>query len=211
MTARLATSAVPCGPCRARRGSCRPVPGLEGVAVPLACGHRGGARHTFRVQRATGASLNSAVVTASPPGVFITTTRVCVAASTSTLSTPRPRAPHDVLFAASMTLRVTFVSERTTKAVASATTGASPCFRQPFRQHGPRRIPAVAGGAQCLSAVAHDDFHIKTSRQCRRWMEQGQTLKSPIYAQNSPSVKNRLMGLMMVAGNDTRDWSWCPD
>ena len=39
------------------------------------------------------AKVNSAVVMVLPPGVFITTTPCCVAASTSTLSTPTPARP----------------------------------------------------------------------------------------------------------------------
>jgi len=68
----------------------------------------------------------SAVEIVLPPGVFMTTTPRSVAACTSTLSTPTPARPTTRSFgAASMTFRVTFVSERTTIATASATTGNS--------------------------------------------------------------------------------------
>ena len=81
---------------------------------------------TLRASDSSMAKLNSAVVTVLPPGVFITTVPCCVAASMSTLSTPTPARPTTRNFgAASMTLRVTLVSERTTSATASATMGSS--------------------------------------------------------------------------------------
>jgi hypothetical protein len=69
---------------------------------------------------------SSAVEIVLPPGVFITTTPRCVAASTSTLSMPTPARPTTRSSgAASITLRVTLVSERTTIATASVTSGNS--------------------------------------------------------------------------------------
>src|ERR1043165_5144748 len=71
-------------------------------------------------------NVNSAVEMVLPLGVFITTIPRWVAASTSTLSTPTPERPTTRnLGAASMTFRVTFVSERTTIASTSVTTGSS--------------------------------------------------------------------------------------
>ena len=70
--------------------------------------------------------VNSAVVTVLPAGVFITTTPRWVAAETSTLSTPTPARPTTRSFgAASSTARVTFVSERTTRASTSASKGSN--------------------------------------------------------------------------------------
>ena len=70
--------------------------------------------------------LSSAVDRVLPPGVFMTTTPRCVAASTSTLSTPTPARPTArSLGAASMSLRVILVSERTTIASTSETSGIS--------------------------------------------------------------------------------------
>src|ERR1035441_10973658 len=72
------------------------------------------------------ANDSSAVEMVLPPGVFITTTPRWVAASTSTLSTPTPARPTTRnCGAASITLRVTLVSERTTIATTSLTTGSS--------------------------------------------------------------------------------------
>src|SRR5436190_18592001 len=72
------------------------------------------------------ANESSAVETVLPPGVFITTTPCCVAASTSTLSTPTPARPTTRnCGAASITLDVTLVSERTTIATTSLTIGSS--------------------------------------------------------------------------------------
>ncbi len=71
-----------------------------------------------------------------PPGVFITTTPRCVAASTSTLSTPTPARPTTRSFgAASMTLRVTLVSERTTIAADVLDDRQQFRFRQPLGQN----------------------------------------------------------------------------
>jgi hypothetical protein len=68
-----------------------------------------------------------------PPGVFITTTPCCVAASTSILSTPTPARPTTrSCFAASITLAVTFVSERTTSATVSATSGSNSASESRF-------------------------------------------------------------------------------
>ena len=81
---------------------------------------------TLRASASNMAKLSSAVVTVLPPGVFITTVPCCVAASMSTLSTPTPARPTTRNFgAASITLRVTLVSERTSSAMASATTGSN--------------------------------------------------------------------------------------
>ena len=69
-------------------------------------------------------TVSSAVEMVFPLGVFITTMPRVVAASTSTLSTPTPARPttrND--FAAAIIFLETFVSERTTNAVASATSG----------------------------------------------------------------------------------------
>ena len=69
-------------------------------------------------------NVNSAVEIVFPPGVFITTMPRSVAASTSTLSTPTPALPTTFRFgAASITFRVTFVSDRTTNAETFATIG----------------------------------------------------------------------------------------
>src|SRR5438552_3001991 len=68
--------------------------------------------------------VSSAVEIVLPPGVFMTTIPRWVALSTSTLSTPTPARPTiRSRSAASMTLRVTFVSERTTIATVSRTSG----------------------------------------------------------------------------------------
>jgi hypothetical protein len=63
------------------------------------------------------ASACSAVVTALPVGVFMTTIPLCEAAPTSTLSTPIPARPMTLSpLAASMTLAVTLEPERMTRA-----------------------------------------------------------------------------------------------
>src|SRR5260370_14813488 len=68
---------------------------------------------TFRARLRIIAKESSAVETVFPPGVFITTTPCSVAAGTSTLSVPTPARPTTrSLGAASITGRVTFVSER---------------------------------------------------------------------------------------------------
>ena len=77
--------------------------------------------------------VNSAVEMVLPLGVFITTIPRWVAASTSTLSTPTPARPTTVnLGAASMTLRVTLVSERTTMATVSGMKGSNSASESRF-------------------------------------------------------------------------------
>ena len=77
---------------------------------------------TLRASAIMRPNANSAVVTMLPSGVFMTTTPCCVASSTFTLSTPTPARPTTFnCFAAAMTFFVTFVSERTSNAVASPT------------------------------------------------------------------------------------------
>src|SRR5438128_7701387 len=77
--------------------------------------------------------VSSAVEIVLPPGVFMTTIPRCVAVSTSTLSTPTPARPTTrSRSAASMTLRVTFVSDRTTIAAASRTSGNSSASESRF-------------------------------------------------------------------------------
>src|SRR5438128_4001200 len=70
--------------------------------------------------------VSSAVEMVLPPGVFITTMPLWVAASTSTLSVPTPARPTTRSFgAASMRFFVTLVSERTIIAATSPTSGNS--------------------------------------------------------------------------------------
>src|SRR5688572_23355317 len=70
--------------------------------------------------------VSSAVEMVLPLGVFMTTMPRWVAASTSTLSTPTPARPTTRKPGApAIKAVVTFVSERTTRAVASATIGKS--------------------------------------------------------------------------------------
>ena len=125
------------------------------------------------------AKLNSAVVTVLPPGVFITTVPCCVAASMSTLSTPTPARPTTRnLGAASMTLRVTLVSERTTSATASATTGSSSGFGQPFGQHDDLKFRTLLQQSDAFrrNRITNDNFHSKMENESRRCAGQGQTM-----------------------------------
>ena len=75
----------------------------------------------WRAMASIMASVCSATEMALPPGVFITSTPACVAASRSTLSTPTPARPMTrSLGAFSSTDWLTCTAERTSSASASA-------------------------------------------------------------------------------------------
>src|SRR6516165_5760015 len=120
---------------------------------------------------------NSAVEMVLPPGVFMTTTPRSVAASTSTLSMPTPARPTTRrLGAASITLRVTLVSERTTSATASLTTGSNSASDNRFGN-----TTTSNSGRCCRSAMPFGETGSQTrifikSGESREWLTAGQTL-----------------------------------
>ena len=153
---------------------------LKQFAVPLARHHGGVRRGTLRASESSMVKVNSAVVTVLPPGVFITTTPCWVEASMSTLSTPTPARPTTRNFlAASMTFLVTFVSERTTSAVASATSGKSSASGRRFDRTitsnsgrcCKRAMPLGEIGSQIIIFIGQNKMDDKSRSQ----RESGQT------------------------------------
>ncbi len=135
---------------------------------------------TLRARLMSIVKASSAVETVLPPGVFMTTTPRCVAASTSTLSTPTPARPTTFSWvAAAITLLVTFVSERTTMAVTSDTSGNNSASESRFG-----RTVTLNSGRCCSSAIPFGEMGSQTStfissRECKVGAGGGQSMAKP--------------------------------
>jgi len=109
--------------------------------------------------------VSSAVVTVLPAGVFITTTPRWVAAATSTLSTPTPARPTTRSFgAASRTVLVILVSERTTMASTSPSNGRSSASESRLD-----RTVTLNSGRAWKKAMPRGEMGSQTRTCIKRW------------------------------------------
>src|SRR5439155_23818467 len=156
---------------------------------PCACG-------IFRASAINIENVSSAVEIVLPPGVFITTMPRCVAVSTSTLSTPTPARPTTRSFgAASMTRFVTLVSDRTTSAATSPTSGSSSASASRFS-----RTVTLNSGCCCSRAIPFGEMgsqiitFIKQGGHCRGRRPAGQMFKGAARRYRPWRLRSRAAG-----------------
>src|SRR3989442_15136204 len=147
--------------------------------------------------------VNSAVEMVLPPGVFMTTIPRCVAASTSTLSTPTPARPTTrSLGAASTTFLVTLVSERTTMAATSPTRG-----RSSDSDNRCSRTDTLNSDRCCNRAIPLGEIGSQTNTfitqagHCRGSSGAGQTLKHEGH-EGGPKAGDPNPGRIQARGGD---------
>src|SRR5580700_5109072 len=158
---------------------------------------------TLRASPSSSANVCSATLTAFPPGVFITSTPRCVAASISTLSTPTPARPTTRNFSArSSKSRVTFVALRTTSPSAFAISPASAAaagstISQPVSRKSaiPRSLILSATIIFISSSVAAHSQRVKCVVRIRRILfALGARRETKSLCYSGPQIGGRRMG-----------------